>query len=67
MLSGWGTQGKLVSPYWMEHTKAFRLQHGKKIVGLTHTVGSCLMIIHLGAIKRLSKRTKLKWVDHHLC
>jgi len=30
MLSGWGTQGKLACPYCMEHTKAFRLEHGKK-------------------------------------
>jgi len=30
MLFGWGTQGKLTCSYCMEHTKAFRLEHGKK-------------------------------------
>ena len=30
MLSGWGTQGKLVGSYSIKHTKAFRLEHGKK-------------------------------------
>ena len=30
MLSGWMTAGRLACPYCMEHTKAFRLAHGKK-------------------------------------
>jgi len=29
MLSGWGTHGKLACPHYMEHTKAFRLYHGR--------------------------------------
>jgi len=31
MLSGWSTHGKLSCPYCMEHSKAFRLKHGRKI------------------------------------
>ncbi|WVZ21047.1 hypothetical protein V8G54_008369 [Vigna mungo] len=30
MLSGWSTHGKLACPHCMEHTKAFRLYHGRK-------------------------------------
>ena len=30
MLSGWMTTGRLACSYCMEHTKAFRLAHGKK-------------------------------------
>ena len=30
MLSGWSTHGKLACPHCMGHTKAFRLDHGKK-------------------------------------
>jgi len=30
MLSIWMTAGRLVCPYYMEHTKAFRLAHGNK-------------------------------------
>jgi len=30
MLSGWGTQGKLACPYYMDDTKAFRLYYGGK-------------------------------------
>ena len=31
MLSGWSTAGRLACPYCMEYTRAFSLQHGKKI------------------------------------
>ena len=30
MLSGWSTAGNLACPYCMEHSDAFRLQHGRK-------------------------------------
>ncbi|WVZ25292.1 hypothetical protein V8G54_003836 [Vigna mungo] len=30
MLSGWSTHGKLACPHCMEHSKAFRLYHGRK-------------------------------------
>jgi len=31
MLSGWSTHGNLSCPYYMEHSKAFRLKNGGKI------------------------------------
>ena len=30
MLSGWSTHGKLACPYYMENTKLFQLEHGRK-------------------------------------
>ena len=54
MLSGWGIQGKLACPHCMEHLKAFTLENGGEIFGLTHIVGFYLVIMPLEKIKKPS-------------
>ncbi|KAI5429632.1 hypothetical protein KIW84_034272 [Lathyrus oleraceus] len=40
MLSGWGMHGKMGCPHCMGNTKAFKLENGGKVCGLTVTAYS---------------------------